>query len=313
MKFFMIFAVFLVFSSSMWSLSLADDRLFVGVSPPVVDMGTLERGTTNVVKFYAVTVSDQPLVVYLECENGRLDFFDNHYQNSIYNFSEEDTASWVRFMSNPVELRPQNSSLSTGYESIKGWREVSFLLEIPMDAEPGYHLIRVKPSPQVTSTQSTGAMVVAVTSINIIFEVLGDAQRKGIILDTVNEPAGNNVLNVNTYFQNIGTETVSAKATQKIYDKDNNFVKEMSSATEYVKPKEVRSLVSVMSLTGLSMGDYQMFTTVSYTTDSAYKNSTLAITQETFKAPAVKQEDFTMLIFILAIVIIAVAIYRWVK
>jgi hypothetical protein len=105
---------------------------------------------------------------------------------------------------------------------------------------------------------------------------------------------------------------VSAKANQKIYDKDNNLVREAISSTEYVKPKEIRSLVSVIPLTGLSLGDYSVFTAVSYTTDSAYKNSTLEITQETFKVPS-KQEDFTIWIIIFSVAIIAVAIYRWVK
>jgi hypothetical protein len=310
MKFLVILAAFLMFST-MASLSLADDRLFVGVSPPIVDMGTLDRGTTNVVKFYAVTVSDQPLVVYLEYENGRLDFFNNHYQNSVFNFSEEDTTSWVRFVSNPVELRPQNSSLSTDYEAIKGWREVSFLLDVPKNAEPGYHLIRVKPNPQDTSTQTTGAMVVAVTSINVIFNVEGEAQRRGIILDAVSEGYGN-AMKMNTYFQNVGTETISAQATQMIYDQDDKFVKEVISATEYVKPKEIKDLVGIMPLSGVPLGDYKVFTTVSYTTDSAYKNTTLAITQESIKAP-VKPEDYTAWIFILAIIIIAIVIYRWVK
>jgi hypothetical protein len=311
MKFFMILAVFLMFFA-MPTLSMADDRLFVGVSPPIVDLGILERGTTNVVKFYAVTVSDQPLVVFLECENGRLDFFNNHYKDSIFNFSEEDTVSWVKFISNPVELRPQNNSLSTDYESIKGWREVSFLLDVPNNAEPGYHLIRVKPNPQETSTQSTGTMVVAVTSINIIFNVSGEAQRKGVILDTVNEGTGSNTMRMNTYFQNIGTETISAKSTQMVYDKDDRLLKEVVSATKLVKPKEISNLVGIMPLSGVPLGDYKVLTTVSYTTDSAYKNSTLSITQNSIKAP-VKSEDYTIWVFILAIIIIAIVIYRWVS
>ncbi|MFH1228916.1 MAG: hypothetical protein V1678_00640 [Candidatus Aenigmatarchaeota archaeon] len=311
MKIYALLAVILMILVFFAKASYAEDRLFVGVSPPIVDLGTLERGTTNVVKFYAVTVSDKPLLIYLEYENGRLDFFSNHYNNAIFNFSEEDTASWVRFLSNPVELRPQNDSLRTDYESIKGWREVSFLLEIPRNAEPGYHLIRIKPNPQTPSTQDSGTMVVAVTSINIIFNVEGEAQRKGIILDTVNEGYGSNTMKVDTYFQNIGTDTISAQATHKFYDKDNNFVKETISSTQYVKPKEVKSLSSIVPLTGMSLGDYNIITAVSYTTDSAYKNSTLAITKDSLKV--VKSEDFSAWIFIFVIIIIAVAIYRWIN
>jgi hypothetical protein len=311
MKFYTLLIIYTLIFASFVVASYAEDRLFVGVSPSVVDLGELSRGTTNLVKFYIVTVSENPILVRLEAENGRLDFFDNNYVNFILNFSEEDTASWVRFLNNPVELKPQNETLITNYESIKGWREVNFLLEIPRDAEPGYHLIKVRPTPLETSVtkEAVGANVIAITSINVIFKIPGEAKREGVILDSTSEYGQNN-LQMGTFFKNTGTTTITARAIQRIYDNNSNFVTEIASSKQFVKPNEMKNLNSILPLTSLSSGDYQVLTTVSYTTDSAYKNSTIFISPEAILVQP-KAEELTW-VFIIIIIIIAIVIYRWV-
>jgi len=312
MKFYVLLIIYTLIFALFVVASYADDRLFVGVSPPVVDLGEVGRGTTNLVKFYIVTISENPILVRLEAENGRLDFFDNNYIDSIFNFSEEDTASWVKFLSNPVELKPQNETLTTNYESIKGWREVDFLIEIPLNAESGYHLIRVKPTPIETSVtkEPVGANVIAITSINVIFNIFGEAKREGVILDSTSEYESNN-LQINTFFKNIGTTTITARAIQRIYDNNSNFVTEVASSKQFVKPNEMKNLNSFLPLTSLSAGDYQVLTTVSYTTDSAYKNSTIFISPEAILIKP-KAEELSTWVFIIIIIIIAIVIYRWV-
>jgi hypothetical protein len=314
MKFYIFLLSFVLFTSFFVLSSYADDRLFVGVSPSIVDLGELERGTTNVVKFYVVTVSENPLLVYLEPENGRLDFFNDHYNDAIFNYSEESTEGWVKFLNNPVELKSQKETLKTSYESIKGWREVDFLLEIPKNAEPGYHLIKIKPKPLETSVTKdmVGANIIAITSVNVIFKVPGEAKREGIILDsTIGEYRQDN-LEIDTHFQNTGTTTITAMVTQKIYDRDKNFVTEISSPKQPVKPKEIKILNNYLPLTGLALGDYQVFTTVSYTTDSVYKNSTISVSSEALSVKP-KAEEFPSWIFIIIIIIFAIVIYRWIK
>ena len=315
MKFYVLLIITSIFISFFASISFGDTTFAVGVSPPVVNMGEIERGTTNLVKFYIVTVSEEPLLVYLEPENGMLDFFDSHYNNFIFNYSEEGSSKWVRFLSNPVELKPTNNSLNTGYETIKGWKEVDFMLQISKDAEPGYHLIKIRPAPASPSGSSgrIGTMVVAVTSVNILFKIPGDANRKGIILDTVSEGSSSpNQVEINTYFQNTGTVTISAYALQKIYDKNGNFITQISSSKEYLRPNEAKPLKSFLSLSSVPFGDYDVYTTVDYTTDSAYKNSTVSITSGMMIAKA-KAEEFPMWVFIVIIIIIAIIIYRWTR
>jgi ribosome-binding ATPase YchF (GTP1/OBG family) len=74
MKLYAFLLIFLSFFAIFAFNSVAEDRLFVGVSPPIVNLGELERGTTNLVKFYVVTVSEEPLLVYLEPEKGLIEY-----------------------------------------------------------------------------------------------------------------------------------------------------------------------------------------------------------------------------------------------
>lgn len=313
MKFYVLLIAFMFFSMLFTSNSFAQDKLFVGVSPQTVNLGEVERGTTKLVKFYIVTVSEEPLLVHLEPEKGIIDFFSSRFGGFIFNYSEEDTVNWVKFLSNPVELRAQNETLKTNYETIRGWREVSFLLEIPKDAEPGYHLVKINPNPSETPGAGgrVGARVIAMTAVSIIYKVPGEAIRDGIILDTIPEPYGNQ-LSIDTHFQNTGTMTITAMATQRIYDNDGNFITEIKSSIETIKPKEVKTLKSLLPLTSLSLGDYKVLSDVSYTTGSAYKNSTISITPEALAAIPKPSEEFPSWIYIFVIIILAVIIYRWI-
>jgi hypothetical protein len=310
-----LFALFFIFSILLLtSISLAAE-LIVGVSPPVLNLGEIERGTTKIVKFYLVTPSSEPLLVSLQSEKGNLDFFTrDEYKNILFNYSEEEVSGWVEFLKNPVELAPSNETLQTKGGVIKGWREISFLLNVPKNAEPGYHLVRINPYPSVPSEVlgQAGARVVAITSLSVLFNVPGDARREGLILDVVPGKYIGDRLEINTYFKNTGSVTISAKAIQTIL-KNGEAITTLSSSTELVKPNETKILKSLLPLDGISFGDYNVITSVSYTTGSTQKNSTLTISPPllpTFAPPPAFPYWIIILIIIIAI---AIGIYKWYK
>jgi len=308
-----LFALFFIFSILLLtSISLAAE-LIVGVSPPVLNLGEIERGTTKIVKFYLVTPSSEPLLVSLQSEKGNLDFFArDEYKNILFNYSEEEVTAWVEFLKNHVELTPSNETLQTKGGVIKGWREISFLLNVPKNAEPGYHLIRINPYPSVPSEVlgQAGARVVAITSLSVLFNVPGEARREGLILDVVPGNYVGNRLEINTYFKNTGSVTISAKATQTIL-KNGEAIATLSSSTELVKPNETKILKTLLSLDGISFGDYDVITSVSYTTGLSQKNSTITISPP---APLAPSPAFPYWIIILIIIIaIAIGIYKWYK
>jgi hypothetical protein len=306
------FAIFIIFAQVSLAASFS-----IGVSPGTINLGNVTAGGTKLVDFYITTPSDEALLVRLDPERGTLNFFDKaEYSSLLYNHSEEDVTGWVKVMKNPVEIMPSNETLQTTGGLIKGKEQISFLIDVPQNAEPGYHIVYIKPSPTTPQEDigSVGSRVVAVTAMGVLFDVPGVAIRKGVILDT---QAGNyigNRLEIKTYFQNTGTTTISASATQRIYN-GTQMMQELYSGREFVKPKEIKVFMSYLDMGNKSLGDYNIYSVVDYTTGKAEKSSSVSLFAPSTAAVVLNQQDNTVLIILIVavIVIVSLVFYKRIK
>lgn len=304
--FFIIF--FVIFSIS----SLSPN---VGVSPGRIDLGKVEKNSTKLVSFYIITSSEETLLVKIEPQKVNLDAIENRI---ISNLSEEDITSWVKVINNPVELKPTNYSIKTAGGLISGQREINFLIEIPKNAEPGYHTVNVNPIPLESpgTLGPVGGIVVAITPIRVLLDIDGDVVRNGVILDVETGNYVGDRLEINTYFQNTGTVTISADGIQKIYDKDGNFIKELYLGKKYVKPKEIKVFRGLLPTKELSLEDYNVYTVIDYTTGKEEKDSVITIIAPP-TALATKYEEgivIPLLIIIIVIIfVISIIVYRRIK
>jgi hypothetical protein len=295
------------------NISFAAVEFSVGVSPPVIDLGNVSRGSTNIVKFFLVTPSTEPLLVYLQPERGSLDFFSKvQYKNLIFNYSEEDTTSWAELLKNPIELSAGNQTLQTRAGQISGWREVSFLLNIPKNAEPGYHSLTIKPTPTVPSEVlgQAGARVVAITYVTVLFKIPGDAKREGVILDVNSGNYVGNNLEINTFFQNIGTTTITTRLQQSVY-KNGTSIANLTSGMAFIKPGETKTLTTFLPTQRLVFGDYNVSTAISYSTDTVSKNSTISVSEHPIVISKPEAFPFWIVVLIIIIIIITFIIYKW--
>ena len=283
----------------------------VGVESTIVDLGTLERGTENVATFRLVTTTQESFLVNLYKEPGSKDFFLRpSYSGLVVNYSEEAVMNWVELVDDFAVLDVLEEK--TGI--VGAYKEVNFFVNVPEDAEPGYHVFRVKPIPAFTgeTVGQVGTRVISITSVNFLFNVVGNALRDGIILDVVSKPIGSNRLFVDTYFQNTGTTTMTAHATQTMY-KNGEIVEKAESARELVEPGRMKALRVPFRAENFAEGEYEVHTTVDFLTDTVSKNSTIMVGVPT--APPEEEEEpepFPWYIIILIVVIvIAVMIYKW--
>ncbi|MFH0929008.1 MAG: hypothetical protein V1818_01475 [Candidatus Aenigmatarchaeota archaeon] len=298
-----------------FSLLMLSNRAFsapnynVGVSPGSIDLGEVEAGTTKVVDFYIVTMSEETMLVRLDPETVIFDTVP--FKN---NFSEENMLSWINIIDNPVELEPKYETLQTLGGSINSHRQVSFLINIPDDAEPGYHMIKMKPVPLATREEigSVGSMVVAVTSVKVMFNVAGDPVRKGTILDVETGSYREGSVEMKTYFQNTGTVTISANGNQKIYDKEGKLVGTINLGKTYIAPKEIKTFRGTLKTADLPPEEYNVYTVIDYTTGKAEKSSSIELSPAT--SLAIEQGgDMTLLFLILIVLIVSIIIYRRVR
>jgi hypothetical protein len=312
-RFFVFLVMFFIF---LLQKTFAAKEFSVGVSPSLIELDEVYPGSSKPVSFFVITVSDQSFLVYLESLEPFIDFFDNpKYKININNYSQEPTTDWVQLFSNPVELNPKGEVSPLG-ETIKGWREINFLLNVPKDAEPGYHLLRISPKP-VSSTDRVGPVVVqiaSITPVTIFFKVPGDAIRQGKILDVTTGGQRGNNLEILIHFINTGTVTISTRANNiKIFDKNGNLTASLTSDTKLVKPKEKQILTALLPLNGLKEGEYFVSSNVNFITGYVQKNSTIRIYPKAVIVPTgvvTKPFEIPLWVLILIAFVIIFIIYR---
>ncbi len=299
MRVFLVLFILLFFAN----LSFAD--ISVGVSPPVLELGELEPGETKLVEFNLITSSEDILLVYLGVEKGNLDFFisKTQYSHLIPEYSYESIEDWVSVVNSPVEIsKPKGSA--------RGRKPVSFLLHVPEDAEPGYHLISIIPKPVAPSEDigGAGAVMVSTTSINVLFRVAGEVDRKGIILDTVYRSYDNIRVGTDTYFQNTGTNTMLVRAYQEMYQ-NNSLVASSSSQKAVSRPGEVTVLSTLLPTGRIEYGNYDIYTKVDYTTGYAEKNSTIPVYALPVAPMVVMEEPVPVLTIAFVVILIVVLLF----
>jgi hypothetical protein len=282
----------------------------IGVSPDIVDAGSIERGSSKIVSFYVVTISDESFYVYLEPYESTSFLTSTKYSKLIFNWSEEESKNWAQFLQNPVKLEVGKEKIFN-LPSVKGQREVNFILKVPLDAEPGYHVFKIIPKPatyQITGGQ-VAVQTVAVAPVYVLFEVPGNVIRSGEIVGISPSEYRDNTLPINVFFKNTGTVTISAYVS-KLYlkNKNNEIVAEGSSAREKIKPNEIKPLVVVLN--NVSRGDYLVNATVNFYTGVSEKELPLTFYAPRAVIPAKPREIVIWPLVLIVVVVICYLIYR---
>lgn len=250
------------------STCFASREYQVGVSPLVLDLGEIERGREIVSEFFIVTASTEELLVKLEARRGPPEFFEKPaYSGLVQEYSEEDSSSWLLFPSNPVVLAPQEEALSTPGGTIRGWRKINFVVKIPDGAEPGYHLVSIQPSPYVSPGKALGVNIVAISAVNLLFRVPGEAVRSGQVLDVAAGKYDGKEAVAGVFFKNTGTVTVSAQAQNAVlYGGNSTLSGPKSSGIYYVPAQATQNIDVLFSSENIPAGTYEFFSEVHYIT-----------------------------------------------
>ncbi len=283
----------------------------VGVSPPLVDAGVIAPGEQKIIKFSIFTVSDESLLVYFGLANASMDYFQERYPDKVGQFSEEPTSSWLEFTTYPVEIDATKEKTMG-----RAWQDVTAILKVPQNAEPGYHLIHITPQPVVSGAAGApvGTSIVATVSTTVVFLVKGDARRDGVILDTQAAAMAGGI-GYDIIFQNTGTDTISAKTSLEVYGKDGKLSGIYSPPKEYIGPQAIH-IYSISIPGALPRTEYVYHSNVNYTSGTAQRNESLSVSGAKVTAQATaEQQEFPVLPIVLILIIIAVLalLYRWLR
>lgn len=192
----------------------------LGVTPPVLEAGWHDPGSTFYTDFRVFTTSDRPISVSMDARTGTLREFRQLRPASADRFSAQPCTSCVSPLSGGRLLTRRDRAL-TQRRDINRWSDMPFLVQLPPDIEPGYHLLQVTPRPEMGGSAST-VNVVSTASIPVIFRVPGQVERAGSILGIHAAGTRHGRHMVETTFHNTGTVTVHVSTTISVHTPRGN-------------------------------------------------------------------------------------------
>ncbi len=284
LKLFILFSILILVSPN---ISYA---LGIGVSPGVIDLGTVPRGKEIVVNFYIISNTKQPLPVYLSYIPPHQDvMFTKRNKPFVLipaEVSEEDISSWIKFPQNPYILDPNNVKTVTLPDGtvIKYNRKATFILKVPKNAEPGYHVGSINLMPRLNTKVSggTGVATVGITRLVFVFKVPGVAERKGKIIDFEAERESPNRVRVDVLFKNTGTTTITARLSEvKIKNEYGKMINLLAGTAQRIAPGDTAVLTAYWtSNKKIKPGNVEVEAKVDYITGSAVKEGVVRIPAE---------------------------------
>jgi hypothetical protein len=304
-----------MFSAPGFSISL-------GIAPSVTDLGDVSAGSKYIVDFYIITDYDSDMSASLKATQIGSEFLDPARFRGSYRFvpsfaSEEDITGWLRYIENPVVIKPEKMtySLKDGSYVIANKR-ATIILDIPTDAEPGYHAAYVEPVPGVSIYgKGLGTTLIAVARMILVFNVDGNPARSGAIKSFGSQRIDYATEQVKIMFENTGTQTLIAKGSGINVYRSGELVGTLTTNFRSVRPGETAELDANWNVVDVEPGQYGIRATVSWTTGEAYREGVVDVhpaparplpVGEIVKIPS----GFPYWIVIAVVIVIGVIIYR---
>ncbi len=251
----------------------------IGTIPGVLDLGEVRRGQEIIGTFYITSTLERPMEISLNYRDPHLSIYQQEKtkQRNGYTFipaeaSEESIRDWVKFPKSTILINPSEvHTVKTPQGFVKYNTAFRFIIKIPDDAEPGYHVGSINIAPAIRKERRGGTSISTIGIVRplFVFRVSGNAVRKGRIISVEAKRLKDNMVKVDVLFKNEGTVTMTAKLDNlEIYDDYGYKTGNIASRTSAkVKPGETVVLSAVWyKKDKIKSGSYHVDATVDYLT-----------------------------------------------
>ena len=303
---------FMLISSCAFSIS-------IGAAPGYYNFGEVKPGNRYIGNIYLMTTSSYDIYVSLGYRPPQAAFMETARTGyDLKNASEEPINTWFSFPIKKILLRPAEKTLiklpDGSFTYIN--RKASFYLNVPRNAEPGYHMGTIDLTPSLPKGSKAPAVgTIGVTRAIVVFKVPGKAIRKADIIAMDGERVGTNEARIDVLVKNTGTVTESVYLKEvKVYDNLNNVAAVLKSGAVKLKPGKSQIIPVYWYKKGLKSGNYQVKVTVSWITGEQTKLGSIEVPKEIVKKSVIEQPPSRFpwwLIVLIVLVIMLIIYWRW--
>jgi hypothetical protein len=265
--------LFLVFALIMVAVPPALAQSTVGAAPGFRDLGTIERGESRQVTFYITSDASDTF----ELSAG----FDPPLYSRVFDgtniedrYSREPIESWIDFNQESYVINPNDTNtvrLQNG-APVTSQGRVTFEIDVPTDAEPGYRAGAVSLSPAASESGNVvGASNIGIARPSFSFRVPGSVERDIDLQGLRALRTGSNSAQIVAEFQNTGTVTTRLDSVSaSVVNEAGQRVGNVSFGVEIIDPGDLTRLETNWRGEDVDGGEYSLEGSANYITGNAY-------------------------------------------
>jgi hypothetical protein len=266
-----------------------------GAAPSFQDMGDLQPGETRKSTLYVTTTSyNQPYTVSPEIEAPLASTFLDPEESPIpvEQYSEEEISDWVRFSQETYTVDPTNETdyvLANG-ASVSATGSITYYIDVPRDAEPGWHAGSIALNPETTADGSGyGAQAQTLSRPSFVFNIQSaeEPERRLEVVDARGIRTGENSARIDLRIANRGTVTTSIRGGDlSVYNRaTGEKTGDLSLGYRSLDPSQSEVVSTSLRTGSLEQGSYVVNGSIDYSSSRAF------VGQQTFALSSQIQEN----------------------
>jgi len=272
---------YIALTAVLLSLIGSSSAYYVGVAPGVNEIGEIDRGETREFEFYIQTDRDNLEVdTSLTRPSTQIlrDGYAYDYGIEKNEYSAEPISDWISFREPEYYDNRKIETEKGGTITVDG--KLTYFLDIPQDAEPGYHIGIVKLNPSITGGDAT-VNTRSVSDHVFVFRVPGNAERSVEVENVEALRTGDSTVRLEAEARNTGTVTTRVVSSDAdILSDSGQKITDYNIGGEFIEPGETKTITSGWSSNegDITAGNYQTRGQLNYLTGQAFFSDSLAVT-----------------------------------
>lgn len=268
----------------------------IGVAPSVNYVGAVEKGETTEATVHLTTTAEEPFKIRPEFKNAiSSTVFQDNAMIESEEVSEQDVSSWITPAKEEYEVNPSDTYMATldNEDKVEAVKSVKFRLEVPYDAEPGYHALNLKLNPKFSERTETGTSNVGVGVAMFVFKVPGKAERDLEISGINAYRTGENEVRMDYRVENKGSVTTTFRGDKvELMGPYGKGIDNLSLGSYQIKPGEQKVITDYWRSDKVEGGDkgYQMKGSMDYMTGRMTVDKSFSLPESIEVAPPTEEE-----------------------
>ena len=252
----------------------------VGTAPGFLDFEEIEPGESYEHTIYVTTNFDDSFTVEPSVRTGSASAMFRDSQDRRYETSEQDITGWVELEDSAVINTSNRYSVELDDGStVNAYGEFDMMVDVPSDAEPGYHYGRIRLNPQIQADDGTaGTVNWGETITTFRFRVPGEVQRDLTVQDVRGFRTSENQASIEVLLTNTGSVTTSSQNFEvDLMDSRGDNVETLTVSGLKLEPGESEWTNARWRGDNVDEGTYQLDGEVDYLTGSAFASGSFSL------------------------------------